>query len=57
MLHRINARKSNVMHHGDGELLCTLALLTDSLSPRTADADTDGMCGLELTALSDARGW
>ena len=23
MLHRINARKSNVMHHGDGELLCT----------------------------------
>ena len=45
------------MHHGDGELLCTLALLTDSLSPRTADADTDGMCGLELTALSDARGW
>ena len=29
---------------------------TESLSPRTADADTDGMCGLALTVLSAASG-
>jgi len=30
--------------------------LTDSLSPNTADADTEGICGLALTALSAESG-
>lgn len=30
--------------------------LTDSLSPKTADAETEGMCGLALTELFAARG-
>lgn len=30
--------------------------LTDSLSPKTADAETEGMCGLALTELFAASG-